>query len=120
MKNRIDCMQCGMVLSRDMVRCPKCDDQLDAQSDGRILTVDIAHNRETVREAMIKLNQTLDEIDRTRAAGARFIVGTGKIREAVSAELGTYLFRKDILSYEFEGNNEGVILVMLRKPANFR
>ncbi len=115
MNNRVDCMQCGMMLPKDMVHCPKCDDLLDAQSDGSILTVDIAHDRETVRQAMTKLSQTLDEVDSVRGAGARFIVGTGRIREAVSAELATYLYRKDILSFEFEGNNEGAILVMLRK-----
>jgi len=108
-----------MLLSRDMSHCPKCDDRLDAQTDGNIFTVDIAHNRETVREAIVKLNQTLDEVVRTRAAGARFIVGTGRIHEAVGAELSTYLYRNDILSYEYEGKNEGAILVMLKRPTNF-
>jgi hypothetical protein len=116
MNNRVDCMQCGMLLPQDVVHCPKCDDLLDAQSDGSIMTVDIAHDRETVRDAMSKLSQTLIEVDRARGAGARFIVGTGRIREAVSAELATHLYRKDILSFEFEGSNEGAILVLLRKP----
>ena len=115
MKNEIDCLECGMILSREMARCPKCDDLLDAQTDGHITTVDIAHDRETVRDAITKLNKTLDAVNRDRGAGARFIVGTGRIREAVGAELATYLYRNDILSYEFEGKNEGAILVMLRK-----
>jgi hypothetical protein len=116
MKNKIDCMYCGMVLSRDMAQCPKCDDLLETQTDGHIATVDIAHDRETIREATNKLNKTLDEVNHTRGAGARFIVGTGRIREAIGAELATYLYRKSILSFEFEGKNEGAILVMLRKP----
>lgn len=115
MKNRFECMQCGMTLHQGRVNCPKCDDLLDAQTDGSIMTVDIAHDRETVRDAVTKLNQILDEVDKARGAGARLIVGTGRIREAVSAELATYLHRKDILSFDYEGQNEGAILVMLRK-----
>jgi len=125
MHNKIDCLQCGMILSREMSHCPKCDDLLDQQTDGHVVTVDIAHDRETVRVAITKLNKTLDEVNRDRGAGARFIVGSGRIREAIGAELrireaigaelATYLYRKEILSFEFEGNNQGAILVMLRK-----
>jgi len=68
-----------------------------------------------VRVAITKLNKTLDEVNRDRGAGARFIVGSGRIREAIGAELATYLYRQEILSFEFEGNNQGAILVMLRK-----
>ena len=115
MHNKIDCLQCGMILSREMSHCPKCDDLLDQQTDGHVVTVDIAHDRETGRVAITKLNKILDEVNRDRGAGARFIVGSGRIREAIGAELATYLYRKEILSFEFEGNNQGAILVMLRK-----
>ena len=80
-----------------------------------MVTVDFGDDRGKVQVAIRNRNRTLYEVNRDRGAGARFIVGSGRSREASGAELATYLYRQEILSFEFEGNNQGAILVMLRK-----
>ena len=45
------CLSCGMTLSETVKVCPKCDSELDNQTDGSIITVDIAHNGEKPHQA---------------------------------------------------------------------
>jgi site-specific recombinase len=76
-----------MRLPHAQAQCPKCDDQLDRQSTGVVLKVDIAHQGERVHEALAKLSHWCGVADQERAAGLRLIVGSGLIREAILAEL---------------------------------
>lgn len=112
--NIIDCLSCGMRVPRDVGRCPKCDGQVARQTDGYVLTEDIAHQQERVHEALIKLERLLIEAEVGRAAGLRVIVGSGLIREAVFAELRARQFSGDILSYSQDGQNSGAVFVKLR------
>ena len=112
--NLIDCLSCGMRVPRDISRCPKCDDHVTRQTDGYVLTEDIAHQQERVSEALIKLERLFVEAELGRAAGLRLIVGSGLIREAVFEALRTRQFRGDILGYGQDGQNTGAIFVKLR------
>ncbi|MCB1646054.1 MAG: Smr/MutS family protein [Pseudomonadales bacterium] len=111
----LDCLFCGMQVARDAVRCPKCDQRLADQTDGHMLTEDIAHQHETVAQAMRKFARLLAEADLSRAAAVRLIVGTGLIRERVLEELSTLQHRGEILAYDTEGRNQGSVVVTLRQ-----
>lgn len=103
-----------MEMPAGTVRCPKCDDLLAQQSTGEIVTRDIAHQRETVAQALAKFKQLLVEADTRRAAGLRLVVGSGLIRDAVMAELATLQYRGEICEFDQEGANRGAIRVILR------
>jgi hypothetical protein len=109
-----DCLNCGMRVPRDIGLCPKCDDRVGLQTDGAIITADIAHHQERVVDAMVKLHQLFAAAEAQRAAGLRIIVGSGLIREAVLEELHARLFRGEIGGYTAEGRNHGALLVSLR------
>jgi hypothetical protein len=95
--------------------CPKCDNNLETQTDGSTITLDIAHNGETVREALRKMVQALETANRGVAARLRIIVGSGLIQEACLEWLINYQRRGDIRSYEQESHNAGAIVVYLNK-----
>jgi predicted ATP-dependent serine protease len=109
-----DCLNCGMHVPRDIGLCPKCDDRVAVQTDGAIITADIAHQQERVVDAMAKLHQLFAAAEAQRAARLRIIVGSGLIREAVLEELHARQFRGEIGSYTVEGRNHGALLVNMR------
>src|SRR5690606_22911925 len=93
------CLHCGMRVAAPRfdleqvpprLRCPKCDDELYAQHDGRLLTCDIAHSRETVAQALDKLERLLLEGWRGHYRGLRIVVGGGAIRDEVLGQLRYY------------------------------
>jgi hypothetical protein len=94
--------------------CDKCDSALFRQSDGSTLSVDIAHQRETVTQALQKLESALTDGWHGYAAQLRLIVGGGAIREAVLAELYFQQSRSRIVSFVEEGGNRGAIRVKIR------
>src|SRR5690554_3654867 len=89
------CLHCGMrvtVAYADYEEslalvCPKCDGRLFRQSDGSVLTRDIAHGGETVVEALAKLDDSLEQAWRGYCRALRVIVGGGLIREEVLGQL---------------------------------
>jgi site-specific recombinase len=103
-----------MRLPHAQTQCPKCDDQLDRQSTGVVLNVDIAHQGERVHEALAKLSHWCGVADQERAAGLRLIVGSGLIREAILAELRFRQLSGEITHYAQDGQNQGAIIVSLR------
>lgn len=117
------CLRCGMSTAAarfdldqapPKVRCSKCDDVLYRQHDGRFLTRDIAHGRETVARAMEKLDEALLEGWRGYARGVRLIVGGGLIREEVMGQLRFYRDRGIVRAYREDSPNRGAIVVTLR------
>lgn len=116
------CQNCGMEHMQppgDIVdrlhepSCTKCDSPLWSLSDGSTLTVDIAHQRETVAEAQVKFRRVLDQAWQESHAGQlRLIVGGGLIRDAVLAEL--FYLRQQGAVLGFEDENRGVIRVRIR------
>jgi hypothetical protein len=118
-----ECLLCGMlhVVSlpdfeerASQQCCDKCDSPLFGQSDGSTLTVDIAHHRETVAQALQKLESALTAGWHGYAGQVRLIVGGGAIREAVLAELYFQQSKNRILSFIEEGGNRGSLLVRIR------
>ena len=96
-------------------RCPKCDDDLLSQSDGTTLTCDIAHQRETVDQAMAKLDDVFEEAWRGYYQAVRFIVGGALIRDSVLGQLSFLQQQGTIQRFQEEGYNRGAILVVLRR-----
>jgi hypothetical protein len=118
------CLRCGMSATAarfdldqapPKLRCPKCDDELYRQHDGRFLTRDIAHGRETVARAMEKLDAALLEGWRGYARGVRLIVGGGLIRDEVLGQLRYYRDRGIVRDYREDSPNRGAIVVVLRQ-----
>jgi len=108
------CLNCGMATFPDQKRCLKCDDMLGSQSDGSTVTVDIAHQGERVRDAVLKLENLLVELQSDNTSYLRLIVGSGLIRDEITYTLDTLLHRKEILSFDQDGRNSGAILVHLK------
>ena len=108
------CLNCGMRIDRDERRCPKCDNQLDEQTDGSTITVDIAHNGERVHEALRKMHDLVEAANRGVAQYIRFIVGSGIIREEAMMSLENLERRGVIVRQEIERGNRGAILVKLK------
>lgn len=118
------CLRCGMSTTAvrfdldaapPKLRCPKCDDELYRQHDGRFLTRDIAHSRETVARAMEKLDAALLEGWRGYSRGVRLIVGGGLIRDEVLGQLRYYRDRGTVRDYREDTPNRGAIVVVLRQ-----
>lgn len=122
-KNLRTCLQCGLETPvafsefRDRhisSKCLKCDEDLLMQSDGSMITRDIAHHHETVHEASVKMVEVLQQVWEGYARGARLIVGGGRIREEVISQCEYFLDQGYIESYSVEGSNYGAVLVYLR------
>jgi hypothetical protein len=118
-----ECLHCGMLHLVSLPDfderateqfCDKCDSPLFQQSDGSTLTIDIAHHRETVAQALQKLESALTEGWHGYASQVRLIVGGGVIREAVLAELYFQQSKNRILNFIEEGGNRGAVLVRIR------
>jgi len=108
------CLNCGMSVEQTLSHCPKCDNAMDLQHDGSVITVDIAHQGERVREALEKMQQEIDLARAGTVMSIRFIVGSGIIREEVLLALRDCEFRGDIKSFESEPLNKGAVLVRLK------
>lgn len=122
-QTRRECLTCGLQHSlnspdihdrdRGEPLCIKCDSPLFSLSDGSRMTVDIAHQRETVSEALRKLEHSLQQVwQRRYAEHLRVIVGGGLIRDAVLAELEYKKSRGTVL--DFYDENRGTVLVRIR------
>jgi hypothetical protein len=110
-----ECQRCGFPADDGVRRCPKCDADLHAQTDGSIRTIDVAHGRETVAEAIEKLRSAIRR-DRAGLLGTlRVVVGQGLIRDAVAAELAALRAHRTIVRWEFEKGNPGSIVVTLKR-----
>jgi hypothetical protein len=117
-----ECLSCGMRhqqrapdiadRQRDPL-CIKCDSPIFGLSDGSTVTVDIAHQRETVLQAIEKFEQNLNGVwKQTHAQNLRLIVGGGLIRDAVLAELFFKKSRGTVL--DFSEENRGAVLIRIR------
>ena len=122
--NNRECLFCGLLNTQspgDITDrhleplCAKCDSPLWSQSDGSTVTVDIAHQHETVAQALAKFSDALQRSWRhTHAEHLRLVVGGGLIRDAVLGELYFLRSKRTILDYIEE--NRGAVLVRIRNP----
>ncbi len=100
--------------SPPVLRCSKCDENLYLQHDGRFLTRDIAHGRETVARALEKLDELLLDGWRGYYRGVRIVVGGGLIRDEVLGQLRGYEHRGIVRKYYEDSPNRGAIVATLR------
>jgi hypothetical protein len=108
---------CGRLQLEDLpprLQCLKCDSDLYAQSDGSCLTRDIAHQHETVVQALAKLDAALLAAWRSPAQKLRLVVGGGRIRTEVLGQLHYYRSCGYLLDYAEETPNHGAVLVKIR------
>jgi hypothetical protein len=110
-----ECLACGMSVPAGVATCPKCDAVLDEQTDGSVLHRDIAHQHETVAQAMSKLTQALQDCRRSHACGVRLAVGRGVIREEVMRQLSWLITNGEILDFDHDEGNTGAIMVIMRR-----
>ena len=96
------------------LNCSKCDENLYLQHDGRVLSRDIAHGRETVARALEKLDELLLDGWRGYYRGVRIVVGGGLIRDEVLGQLRYYRERGTVRAYREDRPNRGAIVVTLR------
>jgi DNA-directed RNA polymerase subunit RPC12/RpoP len=117
------CLNCGMSVTAPRfdldqapprLKCPKCDQNLYRQHDGRYLTRDIAHSHETVVRALEKLSDALLDGWRGYYRGVRLIVGGGLIRNEVLGQLRYYEQRGIVRDFREDSPNRGAIVVTLR------
>ena len=123
------CLHCGLETRLEFTEfrdrhvsctCLKCDDELLEQSDGSIITRDIAHQQETVQQALVKMDDVLQQAWEGYARGIRLVVGGGRIREEVLSQCQYYLDQDYIESYSVDHSNYGAILVFLRSVEDLR
>ncbi|MEY3666729.1 MAG: hypothetical protein RL572_269 [Pseudomonadota bacterium] len=112
-----ECLHCGMPIAAGALECPKCDAVLHEQTDGSVLHRDIAHQHETVAQAMHKLTLALQDCRSSHACGVRLAVGRGVIREEVIRQLSWWVKSGDILHFDHDHGNTGAIMVTLRRVA---
>lgn len=108
------CLDCGMGVDGNVTHCPKCDSELAGQTDGSVLHVDIAHQRETIPVAMGKLQQALDEARRGHTRAIRLVVGRGLIRDEVHRHLSWLKHSGELIDYDHDNGNTGAIVVRVR------
>lgn len=109
-----ECLDCGMQLHSSITTCLKCDAVLNDQTDGSMITVDIAHHGERVHDAIRKLDQVLQSAEQGYTLAIRLIVGHGVIKEEVIGRLQSRRRSGKIRNFDFDGNNQGVLLIFIR------
>ena len=108
------CLDCGMSLAETIQRCPKCDNDLNAQHDGSTITVDIAHHGERVSEALRKMQHEVDLARKGVSRRIRLVVGSGLIREEIMLALRDLEYRGEIKCFDLEAKNAGAVLISLK------
>lgn len=109
-----ECLNCGMLMDDARGVCLKCDAVLADQTDGSIVTIDIAHHGERVADAARKLKSVLRSAKQDYTLAIRVIVGRGLIKDDVISQLHAWQRSGKIRHFEFEGGNQGVLMVFLR------
>ena len=112
-KKKILCQFCGMSLFSTRKTCPKCDSDIENQYHSTTLTVDIAHNKESVKQAIDKLYQVIERNKIMKHRRIRIIVGSKMIREEVMNELKALKRGKAIFDFGMDGKNSGALLIRM-------
>ena len=110
---KILCQFCGMSIFNTSKMCPKCDSNIKDQYHSSTLTVDVAHNKETVKQAIDKLYQVIERNQILKHRQIRIIVGSKMIRDEVMNELEALKRGKAILGFEMDGKNSGALLIRM-------
>ena len=112
-RKKILCQFCGMSLFNTSKTCPKCDSDIEDHYHSSTLTVDVAHNKETVKQAIDKLYQVIERNQIMKHRQIRIIVGSKLIKEEVMNELEALKRRKAIFDFGIDGKNSGAFLIRM-------
>ena len=112
-RKKILCQFCGMSLFNTTKKCPKCDSDIEDQYHSTPLPVDVAHNKETVKQAIEKLYQVIEKNQIMKHRQIRIIVGSKMIKEEVMNELEALKRGKAIFDFGLDGKNSGAVLIRM-------
>lgn len=107
------CHECGMDFEPELGACPKCDFGIYEQNKDLTYTRDIAHDRQTVDQAITQFYAALNDARKGSYGSARLIVGSGKIKEEIGSLLETEKWRGSIQKFELEHPNTGAYRIKL-------
>jgi len=79
----MDCHSCGMYIDESLSECPKCDAGVYAHNHAETITVDIAHNRQSVAQASTQFYDALESATLQQFGKLRIIVGSGLIKNDI-------------------------------------
>ncbi|MEJ7595299.1 MAG: hypothetical protein WKF77_27585 [Planctomycetaceae bacterium] len=96
--------------------CPKCDSQLKLQTDGSTTTLDIAHGKQRISEAIEQLRSAIVQNQRSTTQFLRVIVGGDRIREAAMHELQAMQSQGNIQQFGQDDRNRGALIIVLKRP----
>ena len=110
------CLNCDFPVNESDKVCPKCDSQLVLQTDGSTTTLDIAHGRQRIDDAMEQLRSAVAQHQRNPTQFLRIIVGSDRIRQAALNELHAMESRGTIVQYGYDDRNRGALIIVLKRP----
>ena len=110
------CLKCGFSVTESDRVCPKCDSQLVLQTDGSTTTLDIAHGKQRIHEAIEQLRSAVTLHQRATTQFLRIIVGGDRIRHAALHELQAMQSQGTILQFGQDDRNRGALIIVLKRP----
>ena len=110
------CLNCGFPVTESDRVCPKCDAQLKLQTDGSTTTLDIAHGKQRIYEAIEQLRSAVTQHQRSTTQFLRVIVGGDRIREAAMNELRAMQSQGTIQQFGQDDRNRGALIIVLKRP----
>jgi hypothetical protein len=110
------CLECGFLVAAFDRVCPKCDSRIASQTDGSTTTIDIAHGKQRVNEAIEQLRSAIERHQQGTTQFLRVIVGGDRIRLAAMSELRSLQSRGTIVQYGYDDRNRGALMVVLKRP----
>jgi len=113
---RRSCLKCGFPVTESDRVCPKCDSQLVHQTDGSTVTLDIAHGKQRIHEAIEQLRSAVTQHQRSTTQFLRVIVGRDRIRDAALLELQTMQSQGTIFKFGQDDRNRGALIIVLKRP----
>ena len=109
------CLKCGFPVTESDRVCPKCDSQLVLQTDGSTTTLDIAHGKQRIHEAIEQLRSAVTLHQRSTTQFLRVIVGGDRIRHAALDELQAMQSHGTILQFGQDDRNRGALIIVLKR-----
>jgi hypothetical protein len=110
------CLKCGFPVNESDRVCPKCDSKLARQTDGSTTTLDIAHGKQRISEAIEQLRSAVAQYQRSPTQFLRVIVGGDRIRQAALNELQSMQTSGMIVQFGHDDRNRGALIIVLKRP----
>lgn len=107
------CQQCGMSYDSSLKNCPKCDFGRFDHNIGQRMSVDVAHNLQTVVVATEQFYDALAQAKRECFSELEVVVGGGLINHEIASILEAEVWKASIRDYHQEPNNRGAYILRL-------